>query len=565
MRLLLFLAARPGKVVSVRELLDEVWGDVVVTPDSVYQAVAALRRILGDDAKEPTYIATLPRRGYRLLATVGSWNESRPETPAVTARRSWRWLTTMLAVLALVALGYWVLQRVSPTAKSIAVLPFVDMSERQDQEYFADGMAEEVIDRLAKIPGIKIIGRTSSFQFKGKNEDLRKIGGALGAEYLVEGTVRKAGNRIRVTAQLVGAQNGSHLWSETYNEADDDVLNVQDRIAIGLVRALQVTVGADDLRAPAMLGNTEAYDLYLRGRYALDRWDRAGFESAAGFFQQALELDPQAVRAAEWLALAQSNLAVWGFVPPREGFERARLSAQRALLLNPRSGRAHSVLASTHAVFDWDWDGAERESQLALALEPGNAFVIGNVGFARSAFAQPQSSARLVSEAIALDPLFATWHEELGQMLYRAGRLADAEAELHKALALSSKYAEGYYYLGQILLAKGEFDAALDVMQKEVPENGRDAGLAIAYHALRRKSESDAALARLVKDRAEDAAYQVAQVYAYRAELDDAFTWLDRAYRQRDVELFWIKGDPLLKNLESDPRYAVLLQKMKLM
>ena len=448
--------------------------------------------------------------------------------------------------------------------KSVAVLPFTDMSEKKDQEYFADGMAEEVIDLLAKVPGVRVIGRTSSFQFKDKSPDLRMVGSTLGATYVVEGSVRKSGERLRVTVQLISTHDGSHLWSEVYDAASGDVLQVQDQIATGLVRALQVTVGADDLGTPPLLKSSEAYDLYLRGRHAVDQWDRAGFEAAEGYLQQALELDPTAARTAEWLARAQLYRAIWGFVPPHEGFERARLSAQRALKLNPRSGTAHAVLASINTDFDWDWAAADRECEQALALEPRNPNVVGDAGFARSAFAQPDESVRLITAALALDPLNAGWHELLGQMRYRAGRLAEAEAELHKALEISPTYAEAHLFLGQVLLAKGEPDAALVAMQQEVPEGGRDTGLVIAYYALGRRAESDRALARHTKEDASDSAYEIAQDHAYRAELDQAFAWLDRAYIQKNVGLYWIKGDPLLKNLESDPRYKTFLRKMKL-
>jgi TolB-like protein/DNA-binding winged helix-turn-helix (wHTH) protein len=596
MRLLLCLAERAGQVVSVKELLDEVWADVVVTSDSVYQAVAALRRILGDHAKEPAYIATLPRRGYRLVANVAAWSEpasARPVVPPLipivdtpptappTAPTYWslRWERALFLIGLTLIIGYLIIgqawhsrQPVAPVStaaqvsfsdKSIAVLPFVDMSESKDQEYFADGMAEEVIDLLAKVPGIRVIGRTSSFQFKGKSDDLRTIGTALGAAYVVEGSVRKSGDRLRVTAQLIGARDGSHLWSETYDKSAGDVLRVQDQIAVGLVRALQVAVGADDLQTSPALESTEAYDLYLRGREVNQRYDRQGFEAAIGYFQQALEIDPASERAALELASAQTALAIWGFVPAREGFERARQSAKRALKLNPRSGLAHGILASIHSVYDWDWQSADRESAQAVTFEPRSSMVLGLAGLAHSGFRWDES-ARLLSASLVLDPLNAAWRETLGNIRYREGRLSEAEAELRKVLELSPTYGEAHFYLGQILLAEGKREAALEEMPQEAPESGRDTGLAIIYHAIGRKGDSDAALARLTTDRASDAAYEIAEAHAFRGEIDEAFAWLNRAYQQKDVELFTIKGDPLLKTLEPDTRYETFMRKMNL-
>ncbi len=447
--------------------------------------------------------------------------------------------------------------------KSIAVLPFTDMSEKKDQEYFADGMSEEILDLLSRIPGIRVIGRTSSFQFKGRSGDLRTIGRDLGAAYVVEGSVRKSGDRLRVTAQLIGARDGSHLWSETYDESAGDVLKVQDQIAVGLVRALQVAVGADDLQMSPALKSTEAYDLYLRGRHAADRSDRQGFEAAIGYFQQALEVDPTSERAALWLALAQNSLALWGFVPPRQGFDSARESAHRALKLNPRSGVAHAILASIRSVYDWDWQSAERESEQAVMLEPRSSLVLGLAGLAHSGFRWDES-ARLLLASLALDPLTAGWREELGNIRYRQGRLSEAEAELRKVLELSATYGEAHFYLGRILLAEGRREAALEEMQREAPESGRDAGLAIIYHALGRKGDSDAALARLTSDRASDAAYEIAEAHAFRGEVDEAFAWLNRAYQQKDVEMYAIKDEPLLRALEPDTRYNAFMRKMNL-
>ena len=318
MRLLVCLAEHAGQVVSVEQLLREAWKDVIVTPDSVYHVIATLRRLLGDDGKDCSYIATVPRRGYRLVAPVARWAGQNSTDPAVeaptvthavapTGSSFWR-SRVVLSTLVALALGYVVIDKFwlsrpstveHPAAaastnaldRSIAVLPFVDMSEQRDQEYFADGMAEQVLDLLATIPALKVIGRTSSFQFKGKNEDLRAIGAKLGVAYLLEGSVRKSGNRVRVTAQLLDSHDGTHRWSGTYDRDVGDVLKMQEEIAAGLVRALQITIGADDLQGRP-IANSDAYNLYLRGRYALNRLDKEGFDEAARYFQQSLDLDP---------------------------------------------------------------------------------------------------------------------------------------------------------------------------------------------------------------------------------------------------------------------------------
>jgi TolB-like protein/lipoprotein NlpI len=455
-------------------------------------------------------------------------------------------------------------QTVAITNKSIAVLPFTDMSEKKDQEYFADGMAEEILDLLAKIPGLTVIGRTSSFQFKGKNEDLRTIGTKLNAAYVVEGSVRKSGEHIRITAQLINTRTGAHEWSETYDEDMGDVLKVQDRIATGLVRALQVTVGADDLQSQPTLKSAEAYDLYLRGRHAMDRFDKGGFESAAGYFQQALAIDSTLIRAVEWLAAAHEFMAEWGFVPAREGYEQARKSVEHALNLDPRSGLAHSLMCTIHLVHDWDWAAAAEECDRALALEPRNPQVLGYAGQYHTVVGQWDEAARLTTASIAVDPLFAGWHDLLAIIRDHTGRLADAEAERRKTLEISPTYERGHLDLGLTLLAEGKLETALDAMRQETVDGGRDAGLAIVYYAMGRKAEADEALARFTKDHANDRAYRIAQIHAYRGDGDKAFNWLDRAYRQKDVDLWFFIGNLPFKALESDPRYKAFLRKMNL-
>jgi adenylate cyclase len=553
MRVLLYLAKNAGQVVSVEQLLDAVWKDVVVTEDSVYQAVAILRRALGDDPREPRYIANVLRRGYRLVTPVVPWVDSE-SVPGVDFS-------------AVAANGGQTPRTVSLTTavsdKSIAVLPFADMSENKDQGYFADGMAEEVVNLLMKVPGIRVIGRTACSRFKGKNEDLRTIGSVLGATYAVEGSVRRSGNRLRVTAQLIGTQDGSPLWSGSYDKDFDEVLEIQDQIAASLVRALQVAVGGD-LPSRPILKSAVGYDLYQRGRHALDRFDKAGFESAAAYFEQALALDPTALRPAESLALVHIYIAEWGYAPPREGFERARMSCERVLKLDSGSGMAHAQLALIHAVYDWDWTAAADKVQRALALDSRDPGILVTAGIIQLGLGRLDEAASFFSAASALDPLGAVAHGALGTVFHRNGRLAEAEAEFRKALEISPTYSWARWSLGTVLLTAGRLDAALSQMQQATPDGGGDAGLALVYHSMKRKAESDAALTRSTKACAERSAYTIAEVHAYRGEIDQAFSWLDRAYRQKDVTLYRVKGDPLLRNLEPDVRYQKFLRKMNL-
>ena len=534
----------------------------------------------GPDAAIPQLVGAVRRH---LLPGSATKPIPSPEAHAgarVVATRGRHWVIVVALVALALAAAYilaekvWVHRRTTSDAqvaagpseaisdKSIAVLPFADMSEKKDQEYFADGMAEEVLDLLAKVPGIRVIGRTSSFQFKGKNEDLRTIGSTLGAAYVVEGSVRKSGERLRVTAQLIGTQNGSHLWSETYDEDVGDVLKVQDRIASALVRALQVTVGADDLQSQPTLKSAEAYDLYLRGRHAFDRFDKAGTEAAASYFQQALELDPSFIRAAEWSALTLEQLPEMGFVPPPEGYERARTAVERALAFNPRSGTLHAVMAEIHAIYDWDWSAAQEEARQALALDPRNGTVLVNVSEVYLGLGQWDEAARLLTASLAVDPLMAGTHELLSDVRDRTGRVSEAETEDRKVLDISPTYEAAHFSLGEKLLEEGRLNESLAEVQRDPIY--RNLGLALVYHAMGRETESAAALAEYTRARADEDAFDIAEAHAFRGEVDQAFAWLDRAYRQKDPTLYMIKGDPDFKNIEPDPRYKALLRKMNL-
>jgi TolB-like protein/Tfp pilus assembly protein PilF len=448
--------------------------------------------------------------------------------------------------------------------KSVAVLPFTNTSADKDQEYFADGLSEEILNLLAGIPTLSVVGRTSSFQFKGKNDDLRTIGTKLSAAYVLEGSVRKSSDRVRVTAQLVGTHDGIARWSNSYDRPLDDVLRLQGELAAGVARALEITVSNDTLQAHTASKNPEAYDLYLRGLHAIDRFDREGFDAAVNYFQQALDLDPTFGAAATDLGCGLVLQAEFNFVPAAQGYERARRTLETAIKLDPKSGEAHTWLGWIHMAYDWDWPAADAELKEALRLSPRDPKVVHFAARLSEVFGHWDEAIRLLNSAIARDPLFAGANNVLSGVYARAGRLAEAEATERRVLEISPTYATAPYNLALILLALGRLDEALKVMQRAQVPADRAQGLALIYYALGRKADSDALLTTLTREHASDDAFDIAEAHAYRGELDEAFRWLDRAYAQKDSELYLVKGDLRLKKLETDPRYKAFLRKMKL-
>jgi TolB-like protein/lipoprotein NlpI len=560
MRLLVYLAGRAGQVVSVEDLLNEIWAGVIVTSDSVYQAVAALRRTVGDSSKDPKYIVTLPRRGYRLVAKVAPWSEA-----AVSSSSS---PEPTLPQQTVATTATHPIARDPPPARSkrvsIAVLPFTDMSERKDQEYFGDGMAEEILDLLIKIPGLAVIGRTSSFQFKGRSEDLRVIGTKLNAAYVLEGSVRKSGDRVRVTAQLVDTQDGVHVWSEKYDRSVGDVLRLQDAIAAAVARALQLTVASRYVQSRAAVVNMDAYDLMLRGRHAADRWDREGLDEAVALLQQALDLDATSADAAAQLAFTYESQGEEGFLTSSVAFERARRAASEALRLDPTNLLGHHVLGLIHLIYDWDWGAAEREFQQVATLAPGSSDAQIGGGLLSLAFGRWDDAVRQLKASLAQDPLDPATLVVLSWVQVRRGHLSEAEAAIRRALDIRPTYSWGRYYLSLVLLARGHPDAALLEIQQETDDVVKQASLAIVYYALGRIPEADAALACILKEQTDWNAFGIAEVYAFRGQSDTAMYWLERAHAQKDPGLYYIKGDPPLKSIAADPRFKAFLRKMNL-
>jgi TolB-like protein/tetratricopeptide (TPR) repeat protein len=448
--------------------------------------------------------------------------------------------------------------------KSIAVLPFADMSEKKDQEYFADGIAEEVLDRLAQVPGLKVIGRASSFQFRGKDSDPASIGTALGVAYVLEGSVRKEGARVRVAAQLVETRSGAQRWSDRFDSDVVGMLQVQESIAIEIARALQIAVEVDT--APrSSINSPEALDAYLRGLQSFDRQSRESSEAAVASFQQALALDSTFAPAAIGLAKAYTFIGNEGWLSTKVAFERARKTALLAQQLDPKSPSSHVRLAEIYVTHDWDWAGADRELNEALALGPRNSDWARIASQRAAAIGQWDEARQLGIEAVALDPLNPNVHMILGWSIYlHTGDFAEAEQSFRRGLQIAPKWGSGQYFLGEALMLQGHHELALAEFRKETSDDGHLEGSAMAYFAAGRKSESDAALAEAIRHNGTSWPSEIARVYAFRGEKDRAFEWLDRAFELRDEDLYVIKGDPLFKNLEGDPRYKAFLRKMNL-
>ena len=451
----------------------------------------------------------------------------------------------------------------SPGKTAIAVLPFTNMSNDKDQEYFSDGLSEELLNVLSRNPKLRVTSRTSAFSFKGKEVDIKTIAQKLNVTHVLEGSVRKAGNQLRITAQLIEVATDSHLWSQTYDRQIENIFVVQDEIAASVAGALRVAL--EGVQIPkAQQTNPEAYNAYLQGRYFHDRRGKENLEKAIGYFEDALRIDPNYAYAWVQLSRVHSTQADQGHVSVEEGYAKSRKEVQKALELNSNLAEAHAQMGWIKTSYDWDWTGADAAYKRAMELEPENADVVRRAAVLTATLGRFDEAITLDRRAIEIDPLRVATHHNLGFHAIYAGRKQEAETALRKALELNPQYPGAHCLLGRIDLALSKPQDALAEMQMEPDPLWRGQGLALAYHALGKKEEADAALADYIKDFQNGAAYQIAEIYAYRGETDKAFEWLERAYRQRDSGCTTVKGDPLLRHIEHDPRHRSFLQKMKL-
>jgi adenylate cyclase len=452
--------------------------------------------------------------------------------------------------------------------KSIAVLPFVDMSEKRDQEYFSDGLSEELIDHLAHSADLKVIARTSSFQFKGKNEDVRSIAGKLGVANVLEGSVRTSGHAVRITAQLIRASDGTHLWSQSYDRQVSDIFKVQDEIAATVVEALKATMTGDMSESSGKERNIEAYNLLLKGNFIYERSHPGDSDLAIEQYKHALQLDPNYALA--WAKLARVFIVQGlGAKSSKSEYEsKARDALQRALAIDPDLAVAHRWLGRIHLNYRWDWNAARSELERAISLDPSG--IEGGLAREDLMIMTALTTGRFedVVRQLYLDesrnPLDTSTLNVLGWLLYYGGRLEESATLLHRLLELDPAYDGAHSEAAQTFLLMGRNSDALDEAEKEGDETNKLPMLALIYWAMDRKNDADLALRQLEGKSAGVAAYDIGTVHAYRGEADAALTWLERAYEQRDSGMVFLKIDPLLRILHGNPRYRALMRKMNL-
>jgi len=444
------------------------------------------------------------------------------------------------------------------TDKSIAVLPFADLSAAKDQEYFTDGISEELLSLLAKVPELRVIGRTSSFQFKGKNEDLRDIARKLGVAHLLEGSVRKSGNRIRITTRLVRADDGSDLWTETYDRNLDDIFSLQDEIAGEVVKALRVKL----LGAAPKVRQTdpEAYALFLQGRQLARQGNPEALRQSKALLEKALTIDPSYAPAWEelaWNSISEGSLAQ---ISPDSAFRLARERVGKALAVDPDYAPAHATLG-TLANLTGDLAGAAAHFERALALAPGDRDVRVGATMLLQSLGRLDEAIALLEYTVARDPVDVGALHRLATLFDYAGRLDEAIPLYRTVIGLSPGRISTHFGLARVLLQKGQPEAALAEVEHEPDEGWRLIASGMAYQMLGRKADADAALATLQTRHRTEAPYNIAYMHAFRGDADRAFEWLDKAVEYSDPGQSEIVAEPFFAKIRDDPRWLPFLRK----
>src|SRR6266436_6399261 len=594
---LLFLAQNPNRLVTKEELLQAVWGDTFVEEGNLTQYISHLRKALGDNSEDTRLIVTIARKGYQftarvtvaeaVLAELAAFQVTgRTESSRVDARpipqyatneavpkvpRRWRRVAAVaISTFILTAAAYTSWRHFEgmkpPSSQKImlAVLPFENLTGDPSKEYLADGLTEETISHLGRLnpEQLGVIARTSVMGYKHTDERLDQIGRDLSVQYVLENSLRESGTHLRLTAQLIQVKDQTHLWSQDYDYLAKDILNVQDEVAKAVAHEIRVRLTSQqqaELARPRPV-NPDAFDAYLQGYYFFERNTDKDTDMSAKYFERATQLDPSYALA--WVGLSRSRKwqAAIGLIPKEEGYRVAREAVERALALNPNLAAAHTQMGRIKQQVDFDWAGADASFQRAVEAEPGSPESVRSAASSAALLGRFDEALQLARRAVDLDPLNADSGASLAEIEYLMGQLDKAAADCKKALELNPDVVAAHMLLSQIYVMQGRPQNALPEIERVHYDPVRAFLYAIAYHALGREKESDTALKELIAKYETIDPYQIAEIYAFRNQTDEAFEWLDRAYAKRDDGLIATKVEPLLKSLHSDPRFAALLR-----
>ena len=578
-RVLALLLQRPGQILTREELQQELWpsGTFVDYEQGLATAVNKARDALGDSSANPRFIETVPRCGYRFIAPVTTVLRESP-VPTLPARspggsrRIRIYVLAAVAALASLVLAGWLLHKpYSRHIESLAVLPLENLSGDPAQEYFADGMTDELIADLGKISQVRVISSGSAARYKGTRKAVSEIARELGADAVVEGTVLRSGKRVRITAQLIDADKEQHLWAQSFECDLGDVLGLQDDVARAIAGQVRARLPANDPALPGKAGTVDprAHDLYLQGRYYWRQRTKESEQAGLEYFLQAVTQDPNYARAYAGIADSYLVLGAHGRMAPAEAFPKAREAARMALHIDDNLAEAHTSLGWIKAFVDWDWPGSDREFRRAIALQPQYPTAHHWYSHYLAAVGQLDDSLAEIRKAHQLDPFEVNIDDWLGTILYDVGRYDEAIAQRQKMIELYPHTAPAQFNeISTILGKQGKLNAAVESQSKshtlsgdpEFAETLQQVYASAGYNGYLKKRIEHMISA---STRGSEPAASLAQLYASLGDKDVALRWLERAVEQRDVWLY-LKADPAYDNIRSNPRFQTLVRRMNL-
>ena len=536
---LLLLVEKAGEVVEKEELLKKVWGDTFIEEGSLTRTISVLRKAFDDEAKGREFIATISKRGYRFVAPVEEITKQ--QAPARKGKIM------------------------------LAVLPFENLSGDHEQEYFSDGLTEEMIMQLSRLnrERLGVIARTSAMMFKGTKKRIAEIGVDLGVDYILEGSVRRSGSRVRISAQLILVAEETHAWAKNYERSLGDVLKLQSEVARAIASEIQIKLTPREerrlARAPSV--PARAYEAYLRGRHSWNKRTEDGMRKSIAYYEEAIQFHPYYATAYAGIADSHVMLACRGMVPAKETFQRAKLAARKALELDHGLGEAHASLAHVR-LHDWDWKELEKDFQRAIELEPSQAIVYYWYGEYLMSRGKPDEAIAVTEQAHRMDPLSPVIGSSLGMILYLARRYDQALRVLERAMEIAPEHFLPHLRMGLVSVQIREYDQAISHLKLAVElasqSTETQAALALAYAAAGKGKRAAEILTRLEDLRGQRYVlpYNLAKAYAAGRNHVKAFKWLEIAYRGGNPDLIELNSEPLFDGMRDDPRFIGLLRRV---